>query len=149
MVDPKTFFSSYEYLRVHSYGEKRIIVKPHLISGAQLSPAILRREDRDDEQEEKEMNLDGDIMIFTGCECDTCGKARSEAGQPHYGRFAAYAHLISPNAAPPNEDEFFFLCSYKIVAFVLSEGAWSMFYFLSLLYDTFLDNHSSSQTQNF
>ncbi len=71
------------------------------------------------------MTLDGDIMIFTGCQCDTCSKARPETVLSGYGDFAAYAHLIAPEDDPPNE-EFFFLCSYKIVAFVLRERKWSM-----------------------
>ncbi len=128
MVDPKTFFSSPNYLSDNDMDRPKIdILKPHLLG---LEPPRLRARyyypETPEEREMAKMTLDGDIMIFTGCQCDACGKARPETVLSGYGDFAAYAHLIAPKDDPPNEEEFFFLCSYKIVAFVLKERKWSM-----------------------
>lgn len=126
MVDPKTFFSSPDYLNdIDRDKSKMDIVKPHLVG---LEPSLPPSKYYTHEDVEmREMVLDGDIMIFTGCPCDACDKAHPKTDlSGYYGSFAAYANLISPKDDPPNEDEFFFLCSYKIVAFVLRERKWSM-----------------------
>ncbi len=126
MVDPKTYLTSLQYLVEIATVSKGDTVKPHLVGLEMLRPRPYRWE-TDDDREWKAAASDGDITKYIGCLYDACGKARSEANWPNYTKFSAYAHLIPPQEAPPNEDEFFFLCSYKIVAFVLGEGKWSMF----------------------
>jgi hypothetical protein len=127
MVDPKTFFSSPDYLSDIDRDKTTIdILKPHLLGLEPPRPRARYYPETTENREMAEMTLDGDIMIFTGCQCDACGKARPETVLSGCGDFAAYAHLITPEDDPPNEEEFFFLCSYKIVAFVLRERKWSM-----------------------
>ena len=127
MIDPKTFYSSPNYLdNIDSSTKKMDIVKPYLIGLDPPRPQYIYRATADDREMEA-MRRDGDITIFTGCRCDACRKTYSKRGQPFHGKFTAYAHLVTPKDAPPNEDEFFFLCGFEVVAFVLREGKWSMY----------------------
>ena len=122
MVDPKAFYSTPDYLEAIQRGKKMPIVKPHLIG---LEPPRSRfiSEETEEDREMRTMALDGDITLFTGCQCDACHISKTY--QSRRGRFAGYAHLLSPREAPPNEDDFFFLCGFRVVAFVLREGEWS------------------------
>ena len=134
MIDPKTFFSSPGYLEKFDRVYEQVdILEPHLIGPEPPRARDPYNQEIEESREMNEMVLDGDLTIFTGCQCDACVKARTDDEQPRYGKFAAYADLISSKDAPPNEDEFFFLCSYKVVAFVLRVGKWSMYCSLSLL----------------
>ncbi|KAL9118140.1 MAG: hypothetical protein Q9187_005319 [Circinaria calcarea] len=56
----------------------------------------------------------------TGCECEECSK-RSEI-RP--GKFHGYQFPILGREKPPNEREFFFLCTHTIFAFDLKERCW-------------------------
>ena len=107
--------------------KKMDMPKPHLI-GLDPPRNVYSFHETHDDREMKAMTLDGDITIFTGCQCDACSKARFTVDQG-YNDFAAYAQLINPMRDPPNEDEFFFLCGYKVVAYVLREGKWSTYKF--------------------
>lgn len=148
MIDPKTFYSSPRYLYDIDRDKQNMdIVKPHLI-GLDPPRARYAYEETPEAQEMKTMRLDGDIAIFTGCRCNNCRETHSKKRQPPHGRFTAYAHLVSLKDDPPNEDEFFFLCGYKVVAFVLREGKWSMYRSLDFVPARILKNRRSCPTQN-
>ena len=67
MVDPRTFYSSPEYLKDLERDTKKMpMVKPHLIGLEPPRPRYTFQETKED-KEMRTMALDGDIMAFTGC----------------------------------------------------------------------------------
>jgi hypothetical protein len=81
-----------------------------------------------DYQDAKEEVIDGLLLDdFTkaqfGCGCSNC---TGKTGSRQKGRFFGYKQCDPFKSHPPNEEEYFLLCSYRTYAFDLTARTWEM-----------------------
>ncbi|TAQ90526.1 hypothetical protein B7494_g1089 [Chlorociboria aeruginascens] len=69
-----------------------------------------------------EESEDGDETATgtSGCECEICASKTDKSRQALYQDYDG----VSTKKKPPNEDNFFFLCSRRVPAFILSDRSW-------------------------
>jgi len=58
----------------------------------------------------------------SGCECEECAM---KPEKPRQGLYQDY-DCVALKAEPPNQNNFFFLCTNLVPAFILNERKWGM-----------------------
>ncbi|KAL8775355.1 MAG: hypothetical protein Q9209_000363 [Squamulea sp. 1 TL-2023] len=110
--------TSYPYKKIQS----RIVIDPV----AYFNRSTFERSDRGSNEArptvEGESNAEeGQQFSSVGCQCQSCTE---HPGKVRRGKFEGFSGLYPDEDEPPEDEDFFFLCSFRTFAFILKDRTW-------------------------